>query len=231
MKIEFLCSNETVMEYFPPLPASKLRPDWYKDLPRYIGNHKLDAKEMQQSGISQQKETIKACIPVQDYIGQGYILRYPADIMVTPEQVGDEQGWWAASDTVKCSPHSHQQCPVHMNKKKNVYFKVTHPWTVRTPPGYSCYFYQPEFFLEERIRFFPGVVDTDTYPSPANFPGLILSEETFTLKAGDPMMVVFPFKRESWEHEVKYAEEKQNPVRLFIERGYKKLFHKQKSFR
>ena len=231
MKIEFLCSDEVAMEYFPPLPASNLLPDWYKDLPRYINNHKLNAKEMQQAGIANQNETVKACVPVQDYIGQGYILRYPADIMVTPEQVGDEQGWWAASDTVDCGMHAYQQCPVHMNKKKNVYFKVVHPWIVRTPPGYSCYFYQPEFFLEERVRFFPGVVDTDSFPAQVNFPGVITSEETFTLKAGDPMMVVFPFKRESWEHEIKYAEQKRNPTLLFIERGYKKLFHKQKSFK
>ena len=218
------------MEYFPPLPSNKLLPDWYKHLPRYIDNHKLNAKEMQQSGNAHQGGTIKACVPVQDYIGQGYILRYPADIMVTPEQVGDEQGWWAASDTVQCEPHSHKQCPVHINKNKNVYFKVKHPWVVRTPPGYSCYFYQPEFFMEERIRFFPGVVDTDTYPAPVMFPSVVLSKETFTLKAGDPMMAVFPFKRESWTHEVRYAEEKQNPIKMFIERGYKKLFHKPKRF-
>lgn len=231
MKIEFLCSDERVMEYFPPLPASKIRPDWYKSLPRYTNDRLLNAKEMQQAGVSFQPETIKACIPVQDYIGQGYVLRYPSEIIVTPEQFGDEQGWWSASGLTKCSAHGYDQCPVHINKKKNVYFKIEHPWTVRTPPGYSCYFYQPEFFLEDRIRFFPGVVDTDTYPMPINFPSVILSDKTFTLKAGDPMMVVFPFKREGWTHEVRHEQQKKNPTQLFLQRAYLNLFHRKKSFK
>ena len=231
MEIEFFCSDLAVMETFPPIPAKLMRPDWYKDLPFYIDNKKLNAEEMQAAGRNRQNETIKACVPVKDYIGNGYILRYPSDIMVTPTTVGDEHGWWAASDVTKCEPHSHVQCPVKMGGKKNTYFKITHPWSVKTPKGYSCYFYQPEFFLEERLKLFPGVVDTDGYDYPINFPGVITSSETFTLKAGDPMMVVFPFKRESWKHSVSFREERPNPVLLFIERGYKKLFSKQKEFK
>lgn len=230
MEIEFFCSDSAVMEAFPPLPAKSIPPDWYKSLPFYLDNRKLTAKDMREAGLSHQQQTIKACIPVKDYINQGYVLRYPSDIMVTPTTVGDESGWDAVSETTKCEPHSHAQCPIKIKDKKNTYFKVTHPWSIKTPKGYSCYFYQPEFLFDENIKFFPGVVDTDSYDHPVNFPGVILSDKNFTLKAGDPMMIVFPFKRDDWSHKVSFREEKKNPVRLFLERGYQKLFNQKKKF-
>lgn len=234
MKISFSCDNEDVAKYFPPLPAEEMRPEWYKKLPFYFNGHKLDAKEMAMLELRHQSMTMKACVPVRDYMSQGYILRYPADIIVTPEQIDEEHGWWvqtAKTGVAKCTPHGYEQCPVHIKNRKNVYLKVEQPWVVRTPPGYSCFFYQPDFFFEDKIKLFPAVVDTDDFPAPINFPGVVLSDTTFTLNAGDPMMVVLPFKRESWEHEIGVAPKPTNPADAFLQLGYKKLFHKKKSYK
>jgi hypothetical protein len=45
-----------------------------------------------------------------------------------------------------------------------------------------------------------GVVDTDTYNAPVNFP-FVLNDITFEglIPAGTPMVQVIPFRREEWE--------------------------------
>lgn len=232
MKIKFICDNELVAEHFPPLPAANMRPEWYKELSFYPNKHQQTAKEMLEINEHRASMTVKACMPVKDYIEQGYILRYPSDIAVTPEN-GPERKWWHAvsGNGVSAGSHPHYQMPVKLQEKEHEYFKVQQPWIVRTPPGYSCYFYQPEFFFDDKVRFLPGVVDTDTYDSPVNFPGVVTATESFTLKAGDPMMVVFPFKREAWTHEVGVEKQRPTAVHLFLEGGYRKLFRKKKSFR
>jgi len=234
MEIEFFCKHEDAVRYFPPVPAQEIRPQWFKETPFYHEDKKLNAKEMFATGNGHQDMTIKACVPVRDYMEQGYILRYPSDIIITPEQVGDEYGWWietAKNKFVSFKPHAYSQCPAHIKGRKNVYLKITQPWVVKTPPGYSCFFYQPEFFFEGRFKLFPAVVDTDDFPVAINFPGVVLADETFTIDAGDPMMVVFPFKREKWTHKISCQPPKTNPSDSFLQLGYKKLFHKVKSFR
>lgn len=227
MKIQFTCENPAIAEHFPPVPASKMLPEWYKKLPRYT--EKLSAKRVFENEENQDL-TVKACVPVMDYVQNGYILRASYDIALQPEMFGEEKGWWSSSSE-KVLSHPHKQCPVRINNHKNAYIKIVNPWTIKTPPGYSCYFYQPDFFLEERYKLFPAIVDTDTFDTAVNFPGIILSDENLVINAGDPLMAVFPFKRESWEQEITVAETKQTAISLFLEYGYKKLFHKPKSFK
>jgi hypothetical protein len=230
--IEFFCDDKNLVEHFPPVPAKSMVPDWYKKMPLYVNDKMLDAKEMAERKLPHVPETIKACVPVADYITSGYVLRYPADIMVTPDV--DDNGfntWWWKSDYVSCGGHPFEQCPIEVDGKRYNYFKVEHPWCIKTPPGYSCYFYQPEYFFDSRIRYFPAIVDTDEYHSPVLFVGTVRAEKTFILKAGSPMVIVFPFKRDTWESKVFYKErERRLSVRMLLTRGYKKLIHKKKEY-
>lgn len=233
MEIEFICSDEVIASQFPPVPASQMIPNWYKELSFYCAGKKPDAVEILQSGNGLRDLTIKACVPVRDYITGGYIIRAHSDVIITPATFEEEHGWYAASEYTKVISHPHKQCPVHMGKGKNAYMKIESPWRIKTPSGYSCMFYQPYFSLQDKYQLFPAVVDCDSYNSHAiNFPGVVLAKETFTIKAGDPLMVVLPFKRNDWVHQVTVAQEtKTNPVLMYLERGYKKLFHKKKVYR
>lgn len=232
MDINFLTNDEIVATNFPPVPASKMVPEWYKNLNRYMyPNEKIDAAFMWNND-NRIPQTVKACVPVQDYITSGYVLRASSDIIVTPSIHEGQRGFNWSSATGTCSSHTHEQCPVKINKEEHNYFKVKNDWVVKTPLGYSCYFYQPDFFLESGVRFFPGVVDTDVYDEPVNFVGYITTKETFTIKAGDPLMVVFPFKRENWQHKVEYTKSPFVSVsRRVFEKGYLFFFHKQKHYR
>jgi hypothetical protein len=116
--------------------------------------------------------------------------------------------------------------------KKKVYIKFALPWVVKTPPGYSCLFYQPEFLFNENFRLFPGIVDCDTYGQQVNFPAYTLKQGSFKIDAGTPLIVVLPYKRDEWASKIELASgSNPNLVARYFERGYKKLFHNKKSFK
>jgi hypothetical protein len=81
------------------------------------------------------------------------------------------------------------------------------PWSIRTPDGYSALFVQP-FHRESIFAILPGIVDTDTYFAPVNFP-FVLNDVAFEglIPKGTPIAQVIPFKRESWTMAIGDAQE------------------------
>ena len=74
------------------------------------------------------------------------------------------------------------------------------PYAIATPPGYSVLFTQP-MHRESVFTILDGIVDTDNYNVPVNFP-FVLNDVKWEgiIPAGTPMAQLIPFKRESWEH-------------------------------
>jgi len=68
-------------------------------------------------------------------------------------------------------------------------------------------FVQP-FHRESAFTILPGVVDTDTYTAPVNFP-FVLNDINFEgiIPAGTPIAQVIPFQREEWQMEIGKKEE------------------------
>lgn len=242
MLIDFSTNVEMAINY-PPIPAKKLIPTWYKDVPPDVVSTELakDAKFRINNNLNTTK-TIKGCQPVLDYMSTGYIIRAHAQILITPENLGKpfvdgQKDFWWQSTVARLEAHAYTQCPVTMDGNKNRYMKYMNPWIIKVPVGYSCMFYQPHYFLEERFKFMPGIVDCDTYDTIVTFPGYIKSKETFIIEPGDPLVVVVPFKRESWGHTITKLtdQEMQNTIKKsklnhYMFEGYKKLFHKKKDF-
>ena len=232
MEVQFTTNDKAASEFFPPVPANKLLPEWYKNMSRYIDGEKSITSLLMAQNNNRVPQTIKACLPVQDYVTSGYIIRAVSDIVITPDTESDSVSWWWSSNEQMCESHPHKQCPVSIKKEKHNYIKFKNSWQIKTPKGYSSYIYQPEFFFNENLRLLPGVVDTDEYTETISFVGMVTTKETFVIKAGDPMMAVFPFKREDWTHTVKHTKESMpSSIARFFERGYQTLFHKQKSYR
>jgi hypothetical protein len=70
-------------EYYPQ-PASKIIPDWYKNMQSYVNGEK---KPLQDSKVF---STIKKCMPVFDSISSGYIIPTPCDIWVTQKKQNEK---------------------------------------------------------------------------------------------------------------------------------------------
>jgi hypothetical protein len=237
-KIQFITNTENAKNFYAPIPLKKLIPDWYKEIGKYIVDKKLaeDAKYLLSEKYTSIPLTGKACVPLLDYITGGYVIRLQSDVLIKQEGIDPTTGtplwyWFAAAkDLINISYHLFEQLPIEIKGKRHVYLKFTPPWAVKTPKGYSCLFYQPEMFFEDRFKLFPAIVDTDTYNNPVSFPGIITTtEESFKIEAGTPLMVVFPFKREEWESEIVSAKKSFIP-RFMAQDWYKKIFHSRKSY-
>jgi hypothetical protein len=191
MKITF--TNTSGVDIEQPQPASKFIPDWYKNMESYIGGN----KKPNGNGIPQ--VTIKRCMPVFDAITAGYIITSPADVYVSIKD-GNQFFEWSTLGLI--SFHPIEQAPEHPAKNQHAYPKWMNPWAIKTPKGYSVLFTQP-MHRESVFTILPGIVDTDTYISPVNFP-MVINDPNFEglIPKGTPIAQVIPFKRENWQMEI-----------------------------
>ena len=74
-------------------------------------------------------------------------------------------------------------------------YKLTNPWKIVTPKGWSCLYITPQHRDDIPIKIISGVVDTDIYPHPVNFPFFINKGFAGTVNIGTPIVQVIPFKR------------------------------------
>lgn len=173
-----------------PKPSAEYIPEWYKNNSSYIDGIKKP------DGFGGTTQTIKKCIPVFDAITSGYIISTPVDIYVSLNAEKVQSFEWAGLNFI--SFHSVIQAPNHPLKKPFDYPKFNSPWGIKTPKGYSCLFTQP-MHRESVFTVFPGIVDTDRFIAPINFP-FVINDPNFEglIPKGTPMVQVIPFKRESW---------------------------------
>jgi hypothetical protein len=222
---------------FFPKPATFFVPDWYKNLESYIGGEKKP------NGNGATLGTMKKCMPVFDAIAQGYIIVTHTDIYVSKKEVGYSDGAvefyphyeWSSSSALAFHPI--EQAPEHPNGNGFAYPKWMNTWAIKTPKGYSTMF-QPPAHRDNVFTILPGVVDTDTYTAPVNFP-MVLTDPSFTglIPAGTPIAQVIPFKREVWNMSIgdsKDLEEQAKVTRKLRTKffdSYKSQFRQKKEYK
>jgi hypothetical protein len=201
IKIKFTDTIKGIPEEYHPVPAKKVLPEWYKNIPSYIN--------IKESDLSEKKvATAKKCIPVYDAITAGYILYTPCDVNVTSKNGAPYYSW---PDFDIISWHLPHQINGHPDSSMFPTPKWRNPWAIETPKGYSCMFLPP-LHRESVFKIFEGVVDTDTFSNPVELP-FTLNDPKWTgvIPAGTPMAQVIPFKRESYELEIgSMKDEKEN---------------------
>lgn len=223
--IIFSTNNIIEPEYYPE-PASKIIPDWYKKIESYVGGEKKPTGKGSTSG------TIKKCIPVFDSITAGYLIKLPADVFVTTV---DGLPYYEWSNLGLIEFHPIEQAPNHPLGNSFPYPKWINPWAIKTPKGYSTLFVQP-FHRESPFTILPGIVDTDTYTAPVNFP-FVLNNPKFEgiIPAGTPIAQIIPIKRDDWKMEsnTDFEEHSRINVRLLSKMfdRYKTLFWSKKNYR
>jgi hypothetical protein len=214
-------------EMYPPEPASKNIPDWYKDLESYIGGKK--------TYVAVSPATIKKCMPVFDAISIGYIIKTASDVYVSQKD-GYPFYSWSSMDVIEF--HDVNQAPNHPNRKGlNVYPKFLNPWSIKTKKGYSTLFINP-MHRDSPFTILPGVVDTDKYYAPVNFP-FILNDPKFEglIPAGTPLAQVIPFKRKRWsmviskKENIKEVDSHIATIRSKFFDAYKNRYRQEKEYR
>jgi len=221
-------------EYY-PVPASKIIPDWYKNLESYVGGYKRP------DGNAWTTATAKRCMPIFDAMCGGYIISTYTDLFVSQKEYDPGKTApnfeWSSFNPI--SYHSKKQIPEHPYGSGHDlgYPKWTNAWAIKTPPGYSCLFISP-LHRETPIIALPGVVDTDTYKAPVNFPFVLRDPKMDGLiPAGTPIIQVIPFKREEWKMQFGGVDEYKEQAAIYTKLrslffdSYKRQFRQNKEYR
>ena len=227
MKIIKFTNSKDSLNLYPPGPASREVPEWYKKTESYTdGKQKIKDSKI--------NFTIKKCIPIFDAITTGYILYSQADVSVTCEN-GLPFYQWPSQNQIEFHPLT--QAPIHPLANDAPYPKWNNPWSVKTPKGYSTLFIQP-LNRESVFTILPGIVDTDAYNSPVNFP-FVLNDIKWEgiIPAGTPIAQAIPFKRDNFIMKKGSKKDKNKILHdtialqsLFLNK-YKNLFWKRKEYR
>jgi hypothetical protein len=163
-----------------PFPASRAVPDWLKQLPVDL-----------EGG-----PTIKRCAPFLQAITAGYIIPVPFDVQFWYLPEGE-----LVFNSVGDLPRRHlpsQQVGTPFSASKII--KLSNPWLIKTPPGYSTLFIRPFNRFDCPIIPLTGLVETDTYYDAVQLPSVCQMPpgSSYTLARGAPLVQVVPILRESW---------------------------------
>jgi hypothetical protein len=213
-----------------PNPCTFYVPEEFKKMKNRVGKNIEDP-------------TVKKCIPFLDALISGYIIPFPYDVLYWYDEEKKQANFDLPPNIPNCfsiGGHKPEQVSesLRYNKRTVDYvFKFINPWTIKTPSGYSCLFTNP-FNRNSNFKIIDGIVDTDKYPNPVNFPFYWTNNysERTLLKRGDPMCLVLPFKRQSWKITVKKTTQEDSDFRnfsfvKFFEDNYKRISWSKKSFK
>lgn len=192
MKDTIFTPTFPVEDIFYPEPASKNIPDWYKNIESFIGSKTFKAAD------GKGNQSVKKCMPVFDAITAGYIIKTYVDVYVTLTDDNVSFFNWPSYEPI--SFHRIDQAPNHPGYNGRPYPKWINPWSIKTPSGYSSLFVPPMHNPNGIFTILPGVVDTDSYINPVNFP-FTLDDPNFEgmIPAGTPICQVIPFKRDEFK--------------------------------
>lgn len=219
--ITFIDTIGVASEYAPK-PSIYFIPGWYKEMEASFPKKRTP----------ESLATIKKCIPVLDAITSGYIITSPCDVYVS---IKDGEPNYNSSIPNLISFHPRKQAYKHPKVNDFQFPKWTNPWAIKTPKGYSCLFLPPMHHENDKFQILEGVVDTDTYSVPVNFPFVLKNlTDDFIIRAGTPIAQVIPFKRDKWNHDISNEKKESENAKKYLESQfidrYKKLFWSRKSY-
>lgn len=204
MKIKFSSNLENLEnECVLPTSCKKAIPEWFTKTPKLIDgyeDYQLDAPN------NYTVSTIKHCSPFLDALISGYFIYLDVDVVFTFEENNNVNMNWRIKREIitNADLKQHQLLPIPNNGHEEKFtYKWRNYWSIETPKGYSCLFTHPLNRYELPFTTYSGIVDTDNYKLPVQFPFSIMkpSQKTFILKKGTPLVQIIPFKRDDWNIE------------------------------
>jgi hypothetical protein len=185
--IHFLCRPEDRGIIAEPVPAKAVLPAWFRHLP---------GVDKSQVSATNNGLTVKRCMPFVDAMSAGWIIPLAAPVRLEISEGGRtvSAGWEFDRELV--SNHGAFQIAGSPYQPRPP-MKFHNYWTIRTPKGWSCLFLPPINRPNGVIEVLSGLVDTDSYKSPVNFPFVAIAPDgVHTLAKGTPLVQVVPFRRD-----------------------------------
>lgn len=210
-------------------------PDWYKKSPQKIKS--LEKYSLIPENPKATTSTYKKCSPFLDALTNGYMVYLSQDIEVVTKENGEPYIMWRDSTLDPISWHNKGQWE-GLNYPENCYdfvYKWENNFIIKTPKKYSTLFTHPHNRFDLPFYTLSGIVDTDKYNLPVQFPFFIKNNFTGIIKAGTPIAQITFFKRERWFKTITKYNEKYIKKEFFkffsnIERSYKNLIWQKKEY-
>lgn len=207
MKIKFISNRPWLNSQSKsnPEPATKYLPEWYKSADRYYKSPDGSCPIDHDGG---KIPTWKACPAIYDILSTGYVLKTPCDIKFI------EQGEYLIAeisdpfyqDFIQYrEPMPGFEQPIGYRDRHFAWFP---DWAPSVPNGYSILYSQPFNRFDLPFLNTSGVVDNDSVDVPGTMPFFIRDGWTGIIKSGTPYMQMLPFKRDDWESEHIFLDEK-----------------------
>jgi hypothetical protein len=187
------------VEDFLPAPAKRKLPNWFKDFPNFHNNEK-NLKVFKGRGTN---ATLKMCPPFLDAMMCGYVICLETDLAVINEDDQIEFIWGYEKDDF-IQVHQEWQVPKEIltSEYHSQPYKFMSHWASETPSGYSILFTHPLNRIDLPFTTLTGIVDTDNYKLPVNFPFLLKKGFSGVIPSGTPIAQLIPIKREPWEKQL-----------------------------
>lgn len=234
-KIQFIEYNEQAKYCKVPQPSNSFIPEWFKKMDTLIQGNK---RRGLLNNIETPNTTMKSCSPFLDALTTGYIWSAEADIEI--KTIDDSVFFNWRIETELVSEHSKDQHPI-LPPAFNGYdfvMKWAFHHIIKTPPGYSTFFTHPLNRNDLPFRTFSGIVDTDSYILPVQFPFQLMATNDFPIiiEKGTPLCQFFPFKRDNWSSEkisFNYENYKKTKIEYFskIQKAYKSRYWNKKQYK
>ena len=195
-KIKFVSSlpGLTQVDKLRPQPVKNFIPQWFKNTPAFDMKNDLLGGSI----------TVKRCPSFVDIFNEGYVIPSPCDIYFS---VADNGNWsWRVSNKeVLIETHPDFQYLKHRKTDTKQVFKLINPYYIITPKGYSIRQIPMMWFdgYDYKGWYVPyGVIRTDQWHEINQQIFFTSDKNEVLIKAGEPLNVVLPYKREKWKSEI-----------------------------
>jgi hypothetical protein len=144
--------------------------------------------------------TYKRCVPFFDAMTAGYVAVLTADIEVVKDNDGSSKILWRTEKNMVSHQEPSQLDGLPIPKGYSSFaFKFDNQFVLKTPKGTSLLFVHPSNRFDLPFITMNGLVDTDSFDLPVNFPFFIRDDFVGIIEAGTPIAQIIPIERNSWK--------------------------------
>lgn len=208
-KFTFVTHDEMVYEYFKIAPGHRYFPEWWKTLPKDLYAQDIYDNIRVPKSESSKLLTTKSCPGITDLYKKSYIMPLwcEIDINISADTVDVK----VSDKMTRIGSHNPHQRGSFLNDKIYKHLKIDTPWKVETKSSISFLISACMFSNENLINrlSIPNGIRSFDISSSTNIHGFVTKEEkNINIKAGTPIIHLFPLTDSNIKIECKFDPEK-----------------------
>lgn len=204
-------NNNDFLKDTRPEPTKNNQPNWWKDATLFWQKSDGTPYEVgidSESGKVERGLGFKACPALMDGFNMGYVLKTPTDIMFIQH---NNEPYVLIDKEFKefCGEREEMYGFYNPHGYHKKHFHWWPNWGIEVEPGYSLLVINPMNRFDLPFLTLSGIIDSDSYTSSGLTPFFLKEGFSGLVPKGTPFAQVIPIKRESWQSEYIYHDDKE----------------------